>query len=95
MQGLLLHVHGQHHEHDDVRIIGDRTALVLLRDALDQVLNHSTVLNHSIKKVSFDAYCIDGEGYTVHVTNASLEAWAQGPEVVGGLPYKCLAEEGE
>ncbi len=55
----LLHVYGQFAWHDDVFLIGDRDALMKLRDAVDQALEKGAG--------SFTGFVTDGEGFECHV----------------------------
>ena len=51
----ILHVYGQHCEHDEAFIIGTRDALLALRAAIDASLTQ----DHAVAEV----YAADGEGY--------------------------------
>lgn len=70
-----LHVYGQDFWHDSVHIVGDRQSLLDLRDCITRALEENT-------SDKFDTYASDGEGYTVHVVNAT-EAFMESMR----LPY--------
>jgi hypothetical protein len=64
-QSPILKVYGSQFWHDDVVIIGNRTALTSLRDAIDRAL-------HSPETQQAKALEADGEGYTVEVKQADF-----------------------
>jgi hypothetical protein len=55
----LLHMHGQPSWHDDAFIVGNREALLMLRQAIDKALETSTG--------EMQPFVSDGEGYDMHV----------------------------
>ena len=70
----LLHVYGQRAHHDDVFIVGNRSALKKLKKAIEEVLSKKEG-GESIIAVSVN----DGEGYDLHITmdnsNWEKERW--------------------
>jgi len=54
-----LHIYSQSHPHDDAVIVGDRTALVALRDAIGRALETT--------ESSMNTFTNDGEGYSIFV----------------------------
>lgn len=55
-----MHIYGRGAHHDDAYILGDRTALRMLRDAIDQALEKGHAATESL-------FPSDGEGYAVRV----------------------------
>ncbi len=70
-----LHIYAQEVWHEDAHIAGTRDALESLRDAIDRALT----TNNPGKA---EAFCCDGEGYTVHIVLVSDEQAAAMP-----VPY--------
>lgn len=61
-----LHIYPQHRPHDDIIIAGNREALQHLQEAIGEALS-------SLSGISgLDAYCNDGEGYTIHILATEL-----------------------
>jgi hypothetical protein len=54
-----LHVYAQHSNHSEARIAGTKDELVALREAITKALQ----LGDSV----FQAFCVDGEGYDLHI----------------------------
>lgn len=75
----ILHVYGQHCEHDEAFIIGTRDALLALRAAIDASLTQ----DHA----AADVYAADGEGYDLIVKCLPEDALD-----LKSLPYQYLAE---
>lgn len=72
-----LHIYGQSYNHDHAFIVGDTTALIELRDAIDRALKTGTTASET---TSFTA---DGEGFEVKVYREEEEEyWDK-----AGLPY--------
>lgn len=57
-----LHIYAQEYGHDQAYVVGEREALIALRDAIDRVL-----ANEEDNKETFEAYAGDGEGFDVIV----------------------------
>jgi hypothetical protein len=55
----LLHVYGQYCWHSECRIVGNKNALIVLRDAIDDAIKRG--------KSETGAMTSDGEGYSVEV----------------------------
>ena len=74
----LLHIHGQYIWHSECRIVGNRNALIVLRDAIDEALREG--------QAETSAMVTDGEGYCVQIKlcDAAWESdkWRREP-----LPY--------
>ncbi len=60
----LLHIYAQHSHHDEAVIIGDRSSLGYLRDAINEALE----TGHG----DTSGFVNDGEGFTCHVINNDL-----------------------
>lgn len=63
----MLHVYAQFCNHDDAHILGTRTGLMLLRQAIDRVLAQGGVSDAA------NLFAADGEGYDVRVACVSEE----------------------
>ncbi len=74
----LLHVYGQSYWHTPALVIGQKTALLKLRDAIDKALQDG----HG----RCDVFANDGEGYTVHVLLEDSD-WLNNPWTEMELPY--------
>lgn len=61
-----LHIYAQQQEHGEAYIIGDRAALIALRDAVDQAIKDDS-------PVAFNSFTSDGEGYTTIVKQSTVE----------------------
>lgn len=74
----LLHVYAQHCWHGECRIVGNKNALTVLRDAIDEALRKG--------KAETSAMVTDGEGYGIEIEmcDAAWESdrWERQP-----LPY--------
>ena len=55
----LLHIYGQGYWHDEVRIIGNREALLELRETIAEALYGNPYF--------METFAVDGEGYTITV----------------------------
>lgn len=64
----LLHLYAQCTNHDDAHIVGTRTGLMLLRDAIDRALAHGS------SGEARGVFASDGEGYDVRVACAQEHA---------------------
>jgi len=62
------HVYSQPYEHAEARIVGNRKALLLIRDAIDAVLDQSASASVVETTTKEDIFATDGEGYQVVVT---------------------------
>lgn len=63
-----LHVYGQPCEHFEARIAGNRKALLLLHDAIDDALMELTAPdNYNEAKTTEEVFATDGEGYSVAI----------------------------
>ncbi len=74
----LLHVYAQYCWHSECRIVGNRNALIVLRDAIDEALRKG--------KAETGAMVTDGEGYTVEVELCDA-AWDSDKWERQPLPY--------
>jgi hypothetical protein len=75
----ILHIHSQLLWHDDAWILGNRAALVALRDAVDAALRDG--------QSSITAFVSDGEGFVVNVVcREDIDAQA-------AVPYASSDEE--
>jgi hypothetical protein len=81
MSDCLLHVHAQHHQHDEAYIVGNRHALEGLRAALDGILVAG------LERVKIEMMTADGEGYDLHIV-LDPSPWAKGSRwMQRALPY--------
>ena len=73
----ILHVYAQDQWHEDAFIVGDRAALVKLRDAIVQALDgdadpfDDTISREGLGKTA--VFAADGEGYSLHVVAIDAE----------------------
>ena len=56
-----LHIYGQTYNHDHAFIVGDTTALIALRDAIDAALETGSTVGETT------VFAADGEGYDIKV----------------------------
>ena len=91
-KNALLHVYGQHCEHDEVYIVGNREGLWRLKRALDKALIYEKGKLIYHPEESEEVMASDGEGYDVHVicndTEWQGEYWKN-----LGLPYTASSSQ--
>lgn len=73
MRGPILHIYPAGRPHDEVVIVGDRNALVLLQRAIGRALDHG-------EAGSGNLYAADGEGFEVLIVEAAPTLLAAAPE---------------
>lgn len=70
-----LHIFAQPYWHQAAFIVGDREALVRLKEALDAVLDTNNA-GYDTAEASFDAFTADGEGYkTIILCREENDVW--------------------
>jgi hypothetical protein len=62
----VLHVYGQHSWHDSAYVVGDKNALMALRDAIDEAIKNGIGKAH--------VFVADGEEYTLNVVEKNSDS---------------------